>query len=569
MNANASSFVPLSAKATPFVPSWAAAPPPAAAKVESPAPPQTQAFVPPSEPSPASNAPANSWEDEDIDDASPTAPAFQSAPAPEEVPPKPTESVFKVEEDDLEDEPEEVINELNKLNVSTHAAPAAGAAVEDKREHVNLVFIGHVDAGKSTISGQILRITGQVDERTLQKYEQDAKDKGRESWVYAYIMDTNEEERAKGKTVEVGRAHFETDTKRYTILDAPGHKNYVPNMIGGAAQADVAILVISARRGEFETGFEKGGQTREHARLVKTIGVKYLVVVINKMDDPTVQWAQDRFAECVEKLTPFLKSTGYNVKKDIAFIPISGMSAANLREHTTKETCPWYDGPTLLGHLDALPPVERKADAPLRIPVVDSFKDGGKTVIMGKVEAGTIAVGQTVYLMPGKVALEVTGINTETLSLQKAKPGENIKITVRGIEEGNVSSGFVLCDANLVPTITDFEVMLAVQELPKEKSLLTAGFEAILHLHTCVEECTITDLVAQVDTKTNQESKRRPTFVKSNSVVRCRMTTTKPVPVELFTTLPQLGRFTLRDGGRTIAMGKVTSLAPVKKAGAK
>jgi len=536
LNPNASSFVPSS---------WGA----------KPAPPPAQ---------PPQPAPANSWEDEDV--PSPT-PVYRPTPQLEDEPPKPTESVFTVTEDDLEPEDaadmvaEEVAEQIKKMDVSVPAGK------EDTREHLNVVFIGHVDAGKSTISGQIMVITGQVDERSMQKFEREAKDNNRESWLFAYIMDTNEEERAKGKTVEVGRAHFETGNKRYTILDAPGHKNYVPNMIGGAAQADVAILVISARKGEFETGFEKGGQTREHARLVKTIGVKHLVVVINKMDDPTVLWSKERFDECVEKLTPFLKSTGYNVKKDIQFIPISGLSGANMHVHSTKEVCPWYDGPTLLGLLDSLPPVERKADAPLRIPVVDSFKDRGLTVIMGKIESDTLSVGQSVFLTPGKIALEVTGINTEIASLQKAKPGENVKITVRGIEEGNVSSGFVLCDNNVVPCLNEFEVMLAVQELSKEKSLLTAGYEAILHLHTCVEECTITALLAEVDTKTNQESKRKPTFVKSNSVVRCRLQTSKQVPVELFTTLPQLGRFTLRDGVRTIAMGKVTSLTPLKKAG--
>jgi peptide chain release factor subunit 3 len=502
-----------------------------------------------------------SWEDDDT-----PAPAPVYTPVPEPVPQQPTESVFKVEEDDFEDdaEPEaaaDVTKEIKKMEISTPQE-----IKDDPREHLNVVFIGHVDAGKSTISGQIMVLTGQIDERTMQKFEREAKDNNRESWLFAYIMDTNEEERAKGKTVEVGRAHFETPNKRFTLLDAPGHKNYVPNMIGGAAQADVAILVISARKGEFETGFEKGGQTREHARLVKTIGVKYLIVVINKMDDPTVNWSKERFDECVDKLTPFLKATGYNVKKDIQFIPISGLTGANMIVHTTPQQCPWYDGPTVLGMLDSLPPMERKAEAPLRIPVVDSFKDRGLTVIMGKVESGTLAVGQTIFLMPGKVALEVTGINTETATIQKAKPGENVKITVRGIEEGNISSGFVLCDSNLVPCLSDFEVMLAVQELSKEKSLLTAGYEAILHLHTCVEDCVITALIAQVDTKTNQESKRKPTYVKSNSVVRCRMATNKPVPLELFTTLPQMGRFTLRDGGRTIAMGKVTSLSPVKKA---
>jgi peptide chain release factor subunit 3 len=187
--------------------------------------------------------------------------------------------------------------------------------VEETKRHLNVVFIGHVDAGKSTAGGQILFLSGQVDDRTIQKYEKEAKDKSRESWYMAYIMDTNEEERVKGKTVEVGRAHFETEHTRFTILDAPGHKSYVPNMISGASQADIGVLVISARKGEFETGYEKGGQTREHVLLAKTLGVAKLVVVINKMDDPTVKWSKERYDEIEAKMVPFLKSSGYNVKK--------------------------------------------------------------------------------------------------------------------------------------------------------------------------------------------------------------------------------------------------------------
>merc|ERR1711871_1550322 len=161
--------------------------------------------------------------------------------------------------------------------------------------------------GKSTLSGNILYLTGYVDKRTIEKYEREAKEKNRDSWFLAFIMDTNEEERAKGKTVEVGRAHFDSPSKRYTILDAPGHKNYVPSMIAGACQADVGVLVISARKGEFETGFERGGQTREHALLAKTLGVRNLIVVINKMDDPTVEWSKSRYEECIDKFTPYLK----------------------------------------------------------------------------------------------------------------------------------------------------------------------------------------------------------------------------------------------------------------------
>ena len=182
------------------------------------------------------------------------------------------------------------------------------------KEHVNLIFIGHVDAGKSTLGGSILYATGMVDERTMDKYKKEAKEAGRETWYLSWALDLTKEERAKGKTVEVGRGFFETDKRRYTILDAPGHKTFVPSMIGGASQADVGVLVISARKGEYETGFEKGGQTREHAMLAKTQGVNKLVVAVNKMDDPTVQWNKDRYDECTTKLRTFLKGTGYDPK---------------------------------------------------------------------------------------------------------------------------------------------------------------------------------------------------------------------------------------------------------------
>jgi peptide chain release factor subunit 3 len=182
------------------------------------------------------------------------------------------------------------------------------------KEHVNVIFLGHVDAGKSTLGGSILYATGMVDERTMEKYKKEAKEAGRETWYLSWALDLTKEERSKGKTVEVGRGFFETEKRRYSILDAPGHKTFVPNMIGGASQADVGCLVISARKGEYETGFEKGGQTREHAVLAKTQGVNKLVIVVNKMDDPTVEWSEERYKECTSKLTTFLKGLGYNPK---------------------------------------------------------------------------------------------------------------------------------------------------------------------------------------------------------------------------------------------------------------
>jgi peptide chain release factor subunit 3 len=552
MNPNAAVFVPRFSAAPPTNPAPKPAPTPAPA---------------------AAPQPAESWDAEEESVVSKgKVESFHytsDAPSTPEVPHQPTTSVFKIEEDDLEDDEEDeaaVAEEMKKLEVTKEEDKAP----EDSREHVNLVFIGHVDAGKSTISGQIMLSTGQVDERTLAKYTREAKEQNRESWFLAYIMDTSEEERAKGKTVEVGRAHFETEKKRYTVLDAPGHKGYVPNMIGGASQADVAVLVISARKGEFETGFEKGGQTREHARLVKTIGVKYLIVVINKMDDPTVEWSQERYDECVTKLTPFLKATGFVPKKDLQFLPLSGYTGANLKESLSKSVCPWFDGPSLLGALDQLPPLERKVDAPLRMPVIDIFRnDRGVPTIMGKVEAGTVATGQSCFLMPGKIPIEILAIETETHKLKTARPGENVRIAIRGADESNVSSGFILCDKDLVPCVNELEAMLVIQELPKEKPLLTAGFEAIIHIHSIVEDCVITELVSQVDMKTNQESKKKPTFVKSGACVRARLTVSKPVCIETFNTLAQLGRFTLRDGTKTIGMGKVTAVGPKKPAGSK
>lgn len=204
------------------------------------------------------------------------------------------------------------------------------------------MFVGHVDAGKSTMGGNLLYITGMVDKRTMEKYEKEAKEAGRESWYLSWALDSTPQERAKGKTVEVGRAYFETDARRYTILDAPGHKTFVPSMISGAAQADVAVLVISARKGEFETGFEKGGQTREHVMLIKTAGVTKLVIVINKMDDPTVDWDQGRYEEIKGKLTPFVKGAGFNPKTDVTFIPVSAFTGVNLKDRVTKAICPWY-----------------------------------------------------------------------------------------------------------------------------------------------------------------------------------------------------------------------------------
>ncbi|XP_050901994.1 uncharacterized protein LOC127108974 isoform X2 [Lathyrus oleraceus] len=454
------------------------------------------------------------------------------------------------------------------------------------KRHLNVVFIGHVDAGKSTTGGQILFLSGQVDERTIQKYEKEAKDKSRESWYMAYIMDTNEEERAKGKTVEVGRAHFETETSRFTILDAPGHKSYVPNMISGASQADIGVLVISARKGEFETGYEKGGQTREHVQLAKTLGVSKLLVVVNKMDDPTVNWSKERsshshlasnctsslrvfvtiitdflflcprYDEIESKMIPFLKQSGYNVKKDVGFLPISGLIGANLKTRMGKSICPWWDGPCLFEALDAIEVPLRDPNGPFRMPILDKFKDMG-TVVMGKVESGSVREGDSLLIMPNKDQVKVVAIYIDENRVKRAGPGENLRVRVSGVEEEDISSGFVLSStANPIPAVTEFVAQLAILEL-LDNAIFTAGYKAILHVHSVVEECEVIELLHQIDPKTKKPMKKKVLFVKNGAGVVCRIQVSNSICIEKFSDFPQLGRFTLRTEGKTVAVGKV------------
>ncbi|XP_076339466.1 eukaryotic peptide chain release factor GTP-binding subunit ERF3A-like isoform X2 [Tachypleus tridentatus] len=423
-----------------------------------------------------------------------------------------------------------------------------------RKEHVNIVFIGHVDAGKSTIGGQLLYLTGMVDKRTLEKYEREAKEKNRESWYLSWALDTNQEERDKGKTVEVGRAYFETEHKRFTLLDAPGHRSFVPNMIGGACQADLAVLVISARKGEFETGFERGGQTREHAMLAKTAGVKHLVILVNKMDDPTVEWAEDRFNECKEKLVPYLKKCGFNPKTDIFFIPCSGLTGAFLRDLLDEKTCPWYRGPSLLQYIETLPSLNRPVEGPFIMPVVDKYKDMG-TVVLGKIESGAVKRNQQLILMPNRKQVEVLTLWTDEEEVNMVSSGDSIKIKLKGVEEEEVQSGFVLCDADNPCTVGKvFDAQVVILE---HKSIVCPGYTAVLHLHAAVEEVSVKALICLIDKKSGERSKTRPRFVKQDQVAIMRLECSDLTCMESFKKFPQMGRFTLRDEGRTIAIGKI------------
>ncbi|CAO3631672.1 unnamed protein product [Mucor fragilis] len=536
LNPSASEWKPnFGAKA--FVPSFGA---PAAAAAPAPAP------VAPAAAAPAPVAPKVVK----LPESKPAAPAAPKpaaeAPKPKAAAPKPKAAPAaapKKAPEPVQDEVEDVDDEV--------VADLYG------KEHLNVVFMGHVDAGKSTMGGNILYLTGMVDKRTLEKYEREAKEAGRESWYLSWALDTNTEERAKGKTVETGRAYFETDKRRYTILDAPGHKNFVPSMIQGASQADIGVLVISARKGEFETGYERGGQTREHTMLAKTSGINKMVVAINKMDDPTVNWDKARYDEIVSKLTPFMKQTGFNPKTDIHFMPLSGFSGANIKDRDTK-VCPWYDGPSLLEFLDDYKTTDRKLNAPLMIPISEKYKDMG-TIVVGKIEAGHLKKGQQVVIMPNKQNTEVTAIYDETENeIEQAMCGDNIRMRLKGIEEDEIMPGFVICSKkNPVKTTTQFEAQLAILD---HKNIICAGYTAVLHIHAAAEEVQISALLHLIDKKTGKKTRKPPQFVKQGQKAIARIETSGPICIETFEKLPQLGRFTLRDEGKTVAIGKVTKV---------
>jgi len=281
------------------------------------------------------------------------------------------------------------------------------------------------------------------------------------------------------------------------------------------------------------------------------------------MDDPTVDFAQERFDECVEKLTPFLKGCGYNCKKDVVFIPISALTAVNVLEKSPH--LPWYDGQCFLEALDGLPNLDRNKDAPLRLPILSKYKDMG-TIIEGKVEQGTVKPGDKLWIMPNRVPVEVLNTWLDQDEVAYLVGGENARVKLKGIEDEDIQPGYVLSTRapSAAPTVRRFEAQLVIVELLEHKSIFTAGYTAVLHVHAIAEECSIVMLTAQVDKKTGKKSKKPPMYVKSGAVITCVIETEQVITLETFEDCQQLGRFTLRDEGKTIGIGKVLDLSPDK-----
>ncbi|XP_070843135.1 HBS1-like protein isoform X1 [Chaetodon trifascialis] len=422
---------------------------------------------------------------------------------------------------------------------------------------LNLVVIGHVDAGKSTLMGHLLYLLGNVNKRTMHKYEQESKKAGKASFAYAWVLDETGEERDRGVTMDVGMTKFETSSKVVTLMDAPGHKDFIPNMITGAAQADVAVLVVDASRGEFEAGFEAGGQTREHALLVRSLGVTQLAVAVNKMDQ--VNWQQERFQDITSKLGHFLKQAGFK-ESDVFYIPTSGLSGENLvTRSSVSELTSWYSGPSLLEQIDAFKAPQRSVDKPFRLCVSDVFKDQGSGFcVTGKIEAGYIQTGDKILAMPPNETCTVKGITLHDEALDWSAAGDHVSLTVTGMDIIKINVGCVFCDPKEpIRVCTRFRarVLLFNIEVP-----ITQGFPVLLHYQTVSEPATIRKLISVLHKSSGEVLKKKPKCLNKGMNAIVEIQTQRPVPLELYKDYKELGRFMLRYVGSTIAAGVVTEI---------
>lgn len=431
------------------------------------------------------------------------------------------------------------------------------------REHLNIIFCGHVDSGKSTISGHLLHDVGMVDERELEALRKKASGTSGTGNCYSFIQDIGEEEMRRGKTHEVSSSYFETESKRITILDAPGHKAFVPEMIGGATQADVAVLVISARTGEFETGFDKNGQTKEHVLLVSVCGVKSMICAINKMDD--VDWSKERYDEIVCKITSFLKGAGYSEKnKNLVFMPISGLNGDGLVKRVDSSKADWYQDNSLLECINKIQLPDKKTEKDiLCVPLLGSYKDEGKMYIYGKVESGSFIPGDKLMILPTQKECIVESIKTDSKEMEKAYPNDNIHIKVKNIDENDIRRGYILTTKNT--SLTPIYYFLAQVKILEIENILTIGSKMILHVHEALEEVTIHKILTKLNPKTKEIIEKSPTCVKSEELVTIRFELNNPTTICIQKDFDKMGRIILRFGGRTIAIGSVLKLYTTMK----
>ncbi len=423
--------------------------------------------------------------------------------------------------------------------------------------HINLVFIGHVDHGKSTTVGRLLYDTKNVDEQAMRKLKEKAQQLGKSGFEFAFVMDNLKEEQERGVTIDLAHRKFETPKYYFTIIDAPGHKDFIKNMITGASQADAGVLVVSANPGD---GVQ--AQTKEHVFLARTLGVNQLIIYVNKMD--MAKYSEARFNEVKEQVSALLKSVGYKPDQ-IPFLAGASLLGENVA--TKSANMPWYKGKTILETLDDLKAPEKPTSLPLRLPIQDVYKITGIGVVpVGRVETGVMKVNDKVIVVPGRegkgVSGEVKSIEMHHEQLQQAEPGDNIGFNVRGIGEKDITRGDVLGHADNVPTVaTEFTAQIVVLNHP---TVITVGYTPVFHIHTAQVACQVIKIEKKLDPATGQTKEENPDFIKNGDAAIIKVKPMQPLVIEKFKDLPELSRFAVRDSGTTVAAGMCIDL--VKKA---
>ena len=421
-----------------------------------------------------------------------------------------------------------------------------------EKQHVNLVVIGHVDSGKSTSTGHLIYKCGGIDKRTIEKFEKEAAEMGKGSFKYAWVLDKLKAERERGITIDIALWKFETAKSVFTIIDAPGHRDFIKNMITGTSQADVAILIIASGQGEFESGISKEGQTREHALLAYTMGVKQMIVCMNKMD--TVKYSEERYTEIKKEVSDFLKKIGYNPEK-ILFIPISGFNGDNMIDRSTNMD--WYKGPILIDALDGVTPPKRPIKKPLRIPLQDIYKIGGiGTVPVGRVETGIIKPGIIATFGPMGITTEVKSVEMHHEQLAEATPGMSIGFNVKSLSVKDLKRGYVCSDSKNDPArgTESFNAQVIVLNHPGQ---IQNGYSPVCDCHTAHIACKFDEILSKIDRRSGAVIEENPKSIKSGDAAMVKMTPSKPMVVESFSAYPPLGRFAVRDMKQTVAVGVI------------
>ena len=416
------------------------------------------------------------------------------------------------------------------------------------KPHINVVFIGHVDHGKSTSVGRLLLETGVIEQHLIDKYRKEAEDRGKGGFELAYVMDNLKEERERGVTIDVAHKKFETDKIYFTIIDAPGHRDFVKNMITGTSQADAAVLVVAA-----DDGIK--AQTKEHLWLAKVMGIEQLIVSINKMDITKPAYSEKRFKEVKADLEKMLKMVGYR-DEQVTVLPASGWKADNIAAKS--DNLGWWNGDTMLAALNKLTPPKGQEGNPLRLPIQDVYKIPGiGAVPVGRVETGILKPGMKVSFRPsahqgGKVG-EVKSIEMHHTEVQQAVPGDNVGYNLRGIAHTDIRRGDVCGPADDPPSVARaFKASVMILDHP---NVITQGYTPVFHCHTAQVACTFDKLLAKIDPRTGEVTKENPDYLKKGDAAMVLIKPTKPLAIEEQAKFKQLSRFAIRDMGKTVAAG--------------